>query len=306
MNPQLRGVIIPVATPFDAANDERIDQAALEYNFGLWGATGVAGFMVLGTNGEFKAVDDDESRTVIATAVANKGDKTLIAGAGRESTKTTIAFIRTLEPWADAIDYVSVLTPNYFAKLDDGPALADFYASVADASPVPVLLYVAPGYANGVTVPPKVLAELAGHPNIAGIKDTSPTMMTDYMVAAGSRDDFAVMAGSLSNIMTCLRFDGPGGVVSAANYLPDECARLTDLYFNESRETAGRYYRILQSVAKNGGGKQGVASLKAAMNIRGYRAGAPRRPLRPVSAEAESQIRRALETGLAELAAFQA
>ena len=177
---------------------------------------------------------------------------------------------------------------------------------MADASPVPVLLYVAPGYANGVTVPPKVLAELADHPNIAGIKDTSPTMMTEYMVAAGSRDDFAVMAGSLSNIMTCLAFDGPGGVVSAANYLPDECARLTDLYFTASPEAARRYYRLLQGVAKSGGGKQGVASLKAAMNIRGYRAGAPRRPLRPIGAEAESQIRAALDTGLAELAAFQA
>ncbi len=305
MNDQLRGVIIPVATPFDAA-DEAIDVAALEHNFSLWGATAVAGYMVLGTNGEFKAIDDDESRTVIATAVANKADKTLIVGAGRESTRTTIAFIRTLEPWADAIDYISVLTPNYFAKLDDGPALADFYTAVADASPVPVLLYVAPGYANGVTVPPKVLAELADHPNIAGIKDTSPTMMTEYMVAAGSRDDFAVMAGSLSNIMTCLAFDGPGGVVSAANYLPDECARLTDLYFTASPEAARRYYRLLQGVAKSGGGKQGVASLKAAMNIRGYRAGAPRRPLRPIGAEAESQIRAALDTGLAELAAFQA
>lgn len=306
MNDQLRGVIIPVATPFDAGSDEAVDVAALEHNFGLWDGTGVAGYMVLGTNGEFKAVDDEESRTVIKAAAANKGDKTLIVGAGRESTRTTISFVRSLEPWGDSIDYVSVLTPNYFAKLDDGPALADFYTAVADASPVPILLYVAPGYANGVTVPPRVLAELADHPNIAGIKDTSPTMMTEYMVAAGARDDFAVMAGSLSNIMTCLAFDGPGGVVSAANYLPDECARLTDLYFNESPDAAKRYYRILSRVAKSGGGKQGVASLKAAMNIRGYRAGAPRRPVRPVSADAESQIRQALDQGLAELATFGA
>ncbi|GAA2178352.1 dihydrodipicolinate synthase family protein [Brooklawnia cerclae] len=306
MSEKLRGIIIPVATPFDAGRDDAVDVAALEHNFGLWGETGVAGYMVLGTNGEFKALDDDESRTVIGTAAGLKGDKTLIAGAGRESTRTTIEFIRSLEPWMDRIDYISVLTPNYFAKLANGPALIDYYTAVADASPVPILLYVAPGYANGVVVPPNALTELANHPNIDGIKDTSPAMMADYMLAAGARDDFEVLAGSLSNIMTALAFGGIGGVVSASDYLPDECARLTDLYFGESPEAARRYYRILAAVAKSGGGKQGVASLKAAMNLRGYHAGAPRRPIRPVTPEQEAEIRTALESGLERLHNFQA
>ncbi|MGB3953825.1 MAG: dihydrodipicolinate synthase family protein [Brooklawnia sp.] len=306
MNEKLRGVIIPVATPFDAGNCEAVDVAAMEHNFQLWGQTAVTGYMVLGTNGEFKAVNDDESRTVVATAAANKGDKTLIVGAGRESTHSTLEFIRSLEPWADRIDYVSVLTPNYFAKLNSAEAQVDYYTAVADASPVPVLLYVAPPYANGVIVAPAVLAQLADHPNIHGVKDTSPAMMVEYMLAAGSRDDFEVLAGSLSNIMTCLAFGGLGGVVSVANYLPDECARLTELYFNDSPAAAHAYYPLLQKVAKGGGGKQGVASLKAAMNARGYRAGAPRRPIRPVSGEVEAQIRTALDSGLAELETFQA
>lgn len=306
MNESLRGIIIPVATPFDADEDDAVDISALEHNFGLWNTTGVAGYMVLGTNGEFKALDDDEARTVISAAAGLKADKTLIVGAGRESTRTTIGFIRSLEPWLDRIDYISVLTPNYFAKLVTGPALVDHYTAVADASPVPILLYVAPGYANGVTVPPGALAELAEHPNIAGVKDTSPAMMAEYMLAAGARDDFEVLAGSLSNIMTALAFGGIGGVVSASNYLPDECARLTDLYAGHSPEAAYRYYRILAGVAKAGGGRQGVASLKAAMNLRGYRAGAPRRPIRPVTPQQEAEIRTALESGLEHLHKFQA
>lgn len=305
MSENLRGVIIPVATPFDTG-DETIDVAALEHNFGRWATTSVTGYMVLGTNGEFKAIDDDESRTIVATAAAHKGDKTLIVGAGRESTHTTLAFIKSLAPWYDQIDYVSLLTPHYFAKLNDGAALTSYYTEIADASPLPVLLYVAPGYANGVSIAAPVLAELASHPNIRGIKDTSAAMMVDYMLAAGACADFEVLAGSLSNIMTCLAFGGIGGVVSAANYLPDECARLTELYFTVSPERAQAYFRILQRVVKASGGKRGVASLKAAMNLRGYLAGRPRRPIAEVSVQTTAEIGAALEAGLAELHAFEA
>lgn len=305
MNDKLRGVIIPCTTPF-TSGDEAVDSAALEHNFGMWNATGVAGYMVLGTNGEFKNLNDDESRTVVEVAAANKGNKTLIVGAGRESTRNTIEFIESLEPWYPQIDYISVLTPHYFAKLMDGPALTEYFTQVADASPIPVLLYVIPGQANGVVVPPAVLTKLAEHPNIAGVKDTSPSMMVDYMLATAGRDDFDVLAGSLNNIMTAMAFGGLGGVVSAANYLPEECAKLTDLYFNDSPEVAHRYYTLLQRVAKAGGGKKGVASVKAAMNARGYQAGLPRRPLQPVSAEMDADIRAALESGLAELHDFQA
>lgn len=306
MNDKLRGVIIPCTTAF-ATDDESVDVAAMEHNFGMWNQTGVAGYMVLGTNGEFKNLDDDESRTVVDVAARSKGDKSLIVGAGRESTHHTIAFIKSLEPWYDRIDYLSILTPNYFAKLMDGPALRDYFLSVADASPLPILMYVIPGQANGVTVPPSVLAELAQHPNIDGVKDTSPAMMVDYMLAAGDRQDFEVLAGSLSNIMTALAFGGVGGVVSAANYLPAECAKLTDMYFSGAPEAQTRkYYRLLQSVAQAGGGKRGVASVKAAMNIRGYRAGEPRRPLQPVSDKMRNDIAEALEQGLAELESFDA
>lgn len=300
MNDRLHGIIIPCVTPF-SASDEAIDIGGLEHNFGLWNQTGVAGYMVLGTNGEFKNLSDEESRTVVKVAAANKGDKTLIVGAGRESVRNTVDFIASLAPWYDQIDYISVLTPNYFPKLMDGAALSEYYTTVADASPLPILIYVIPGQANGVVVPPAVLARLADHPNIAGVKDTSPAMLVDYMLAAGDRDDFEVLAGSLNNIMTALSFGGVGGVVSAANYLPAECARLTDLYFNHSPEDAHRYYRELQLVAKAGGGKRGVASVKSAMNARGYRAGVPRRPLLPVSDSDDAVIRDALTRGLEEL-----
>lgn len=299
MNALLSGILIPAVTVFDA--DERVDRAAMEFNFDRWGRTDVAGYMVLGSNGEFRMLTDEESREVVATAACAKSGKTLIVGAGRESLAHTLAFMRSLEPWYVSIDYLSVLTPSYFAKLMDGPALRDYYTTLADASPVPLLLYVAPSFANGVVVPPAVLAELADHPNIAGIKDTSPTMMVDYMLAAGGREHFVVLAGSLANMMSDLSFGGTGGVVSAANYLPAECATLTTLYLGGREREAYAYYATLQRLAKATGGKYSVASLKACMNARGYRAGVPRRPVRPLSDEQDAAARAALEAGLAEL-----
>lgn len=302
MNQALKGITIPVTTPFDPA--ENVDVEALEHNFDMWNRTDVRGYMVLGTNGEFRLLDDSDSRTVVATAAAHAADKTLIVGVGRESTKHTIDVIHSLEPWYDRIDYVSVLTPHYFPKLMTARALTQYYTAVADASPLPVLLYVIPGSANGVVVPPTVLSRLADHPSIAGVKDTSPALMTSYMLAAGQRDDFSVMAGSLGNIITNLTFGGPGGVVSAANYLPAECARLISLHDSDPA-AARRYYALLQKVASATGAKNSVVSVKAMMNARGFRAGAPRHPLQPMADDTVYDLARTLHEGIEALNAFK-
>ncbi len=296
MNEKLRGVTIPVATPF--VTDESLDIEGLESNLGRWDGTSVAGYMVLGSNGEFRSLSDDESRQVVGTAVGRAPEKTLIVGIGRESLHETLAFMRSIESYADRIDYYSVLTPSYFAKLMDAATLGDYYTAIADESPIPVLLYVAPGFANNVVVPPALLATLADHPNIHGVKDTSPAMMVDYMVAAGDRDDFSVLAGSLNNIMTALAFGGLGGVVSAANYLPDECARLTTLYHAGEHDAARRYYKRLQNLVKATGAAHGVAGLKACLEARGFAAGAPRRPVRALDEPTQAALARTLAEGL--------
>lgn len=91
---------------------------------------------------------------------------------------------------------------------------------------------------------------LADHPNIHGIKDTSKNMMNAYMDAAGGRDDFEVMSGSMSTVFTCMDRGGKGGVVSASNYFPEQCAEVVRLYREEGREKAWAYYEVLQNVIK--------------------------------------------------------
>lgn len=292
MNEKLKGIIIPAITPFDQHGSLMLDQ--LEVNFARWTATGIRGIMILGSNGEFKSLTDEESFKIIERSVSLKDDKTLIVGVGRESLNHTVGFIESISRFSEDIDYISVLTPNYFGKNLSGDDLYDYFAAVADSSPVPVLLYVAPAYANGVIIPARILAKLADHPNIAGIKDTSKDQLTKYMVYAGGRDDFEIMAGSLGTIMTDLFFGGPGGVVSAADYFPAECARLTDLFFSGEVGACLSLYKELFKLVELTGGKSGVASVKATMNLLGYEAGVPRAPVNPLDAKEVENIRSVL------------
>ena len=292
MNEKLKGIIVPAVTPFDESDDLRLDW--FEHNLKRWATTAVRGVMVLGTNGEFRSLSDDEARLVVAAAARVRGDKTLIVGVGRESTRTTVEFIDSIADHAGAVDYVSVLPPHYFAKQMTGDVLLAHYTEVADRSPIPVLLYVAPAYSNGVVVAPAVVAKLADHPNIAGIKDTSTDKLTSYMLAAGGRDDFSVLSGTMNTIMTGLHFGGPGGVVSAANYFPDDCAAVVQLHFEGRTAEALDRYAELQRLIAVTGGRRGTASVKACMNELGYRAGLPRRPLPPLTDQDREELRAAL------------
>ena len=292
MNDKLKGIVVPAVTPFDESDDLRLDW--FEHNLKRWSETAVRGIMALGTNGEFRTLDDDEARSVIASAARSHGDKTLIVGVGRESTRATVTFIDSIGEHADAVDYVSVLPPHYFAGQMTGDVVYAHYTEVADRSPIPVLLYVAPAYSNGVVVPPAVVAKLADHPNIAGIKDTSSDKLTSYMLAAGGRDDFSVLAGTMNTIMTGLHFGGPGGVVSAANFFPDDCAEVVQMCFEGRTAEALARYAELQRLIAATGGRKGVASLKACMNELGYQAGIPRRPVPPLADRDRNDLRAAL------------
>jgi 4-hydroxy-2-oxoglutarate aldolase len=278
----LGGIVIPAVTPFDTDGALALDKIAL--NLAAWGQSGVAGYMFLGSNGEFRSLSDAESLSVARAAIAGKQDKYLILGIGRESTYQTLRFLEKVAALPTGIDYVSVLTPAYFAAAMTPAALSAHYLSIADASPLPLLLYVAPGFANQVTPPAALVAELADHPNIAGIKDTSKQMMAEYLALAGGRDDFAVLAGSIGNLRQCLEGGGRGGVVSAANYLPSLCAEIVTLSDAGRVEAAWATLERVQRLTKATAGRFSVAGVKACMNILGFDAGIPRLPVLPVAA----------------------
>ena len=289
---KLKGIIIPAVTPFD--EEGNLSLPMLEANFARWSETSVRGYMCMGSNGEFRSLSDDESVVVAETALHRKGDKTLIVGIGRESLRLTLDFLARIAALGPGIDFVSVLTPNYFSKLMTDEALLDYYCEVADRSPIPVLIYGAPAYANSVVISAPVVKKLADHPNIHGIKDNSPAMMVDYLTDVGDREDFAVLAGSLNTLMTCLAFGGSGGVVSAANYFPHQCAQVTDLDFSGRREEAFARLTELQRVVRLTGGRHSIAGVKCCMNLCGFAGGVPRLPVKPLSPSAENDMMQVL------------
>ena len=165
----LEGIFAAVTTPF--YSDERVYLRKLEANIERYSRGLLAGMVVLGSTGEAVSLDDVESREVLRTAsAASAPDKVLIAGVGRESVKGTVELAEAAAEFR--YDAVLVKPPGYYrAKMSDPAAVLHYFRSVADRSPLPVILYNIPQNVP-YELPVPLIAELAQHPNIIGIKDS--------------------------------------------------------------------------------------------------------------------------------------
>jgi 4-hydroxy-2-oxoglutarate aldolase len=286
---KLASVFAPVVTPF--AGDVP-DLDALAFNLTKLRQTDLTGFLALGSNGEVKSLTDEERLLVLEVFAQEKGDKVVMVGTGCESTKETIEKSHVAAQMG--FDYVSVLTPHYFAKQLDGPALRRHYERIAEAVSVPVLLYNAPQFAGGVQIPPKTIIDLSGHPNIVGIKDSSAAGPARFLAELDPLEEFSVLAGSTTTFYPSLHMGATGAVLSLANVVPEQCTELYDLFtqgmYDRARELSAGLIRLNQAIS----GTWGVAGVKAAMDLIGLRGGRPREPLMPVSPEALAQIKQAM------------
>jgi dihydrodipicolinate synthase/N-acetylneuraminate lyase len=279
-------VFPPMPTPFDGGE---VDVRAIASNIDRWMRAGLGGVVALGSNGEAPLVDDDESERVVGAARdAVPRGKLLIAGTGRESTRATIhATRRAALLGADA---VLVRTPSYYKGRMTADAFLRHYTAVADASPVPVLLYNYPAV-TGVNLAPETVAELAGHPNITGIKETGTDAAQVSSYVDLTPATFSVIAGTAPAFFAALCIGAVGGILAAACIVPELCVRLYEVTkaarYGEARELQRRLTPIARMVTTI----HGVPGLKAAMDLCGYRGGDPRLPLSPAPPEAVAQIR---------------
>ena len=286
----LSGVFAPLPTPFDS--DGQLDEHRLRMALTRWVASPLTGFVMLGTNGEAGLLDENESDRVIEHARAIvPADRPLIAGTARESTAHTIAASRrAADRGADA---VLVRTPCFFKGQMNGAAFERHYRAVADASPVPVILYNFTA-ATGVSLAPDVVAALASHPNIVGVKESGSDIAQISDLVAVAPDGFGVLAGSASTFCAALCAGVNGGVLALAAIVPDACVRLVGLVRNGRYEEARSLQRQLLPLARLISTGWGVAGLKAALTLVGIDAGVPRLPLTPAPEAALSAIRSAL------------
>src|SRR5271155_541694 len=165
----LEGIFVPVTTPFYP--DERIYFKKLEFNVSRLSLTGLAGLVVLGSTGEAVALDDAETRDVLRVAAESANEeKVLVAGIGRESVKATVELAEAAAEFN--YDAVLVRNPCYYRPQLTPEALLHYFRTVADRSPLPVILYSIPKFTEA-EIPVEVIAELAQHANIIGLKESS-------------------------------------------------------------------------------------------------------------------------------------
>ena len=220
------GIYTPIATPF--RDDGGVDERALAANVARWMTTPLTGLVVLGSNGEATQLEDEEADRVVEIVRAGvPSSRPLIAGTGRESTRATIAATRRAA--AAGVDAVLVRTPSFFKPQMTTDAFVRHFSEVADASPVPVLLYNVTLY-TGVNLLPDAVERLAAHPNIVGIKESGSDVgqMAEYV--ARTPDDFTVLAGSATTLVHALlrrlrRRDSGAGVARAGRVRADDDAR---------------------------------------------------------------------------------
>ncbi len=290
LDSRLSGVFAPVVTPF---RGEELDLEGLRANLRALRSSPLAGCFALGSNGEARSLAWDEHLRVMEVFAAEVPDRVVMVGAGCESTRETIARAREIARMGFA--FASVITPAYFASRMNDEALEAHYRLVADSSPVPILIYNAPGFAGGVNVSPAVVRRLAAHGNVAGIKDSAPAGPGRYLAALDKDADFCVLAGSVAFFYPSLVLGATGGVLSLANSLPAECVRLHDLAragrHTEARALHERLVR-LNGVSSD---RYGVAGVKALMDLVGFAGGDPRRPLVPLTADQRAEMAKAVE-----------
>jgi 4-hydroxy-2-oxoglutarate aldolase len=282
----IRGIFPALATPF--ASDESVCLATVKENIRRYNQTAVAGYVVLGSTGEAVMLSRDEADSVLAAAKeAAVPGKLLIAGTGAESTAETVA--RTKR--AATLDYPLALvkTPYYYKPVYRPEAYIRHYRAVADASPIPILLYSVPQFTGVTLETPEVLA-LAAHPNIVGIKDSSGNVQRVGEIVAAASNDFRVLTGGAAVIYPALAVGACGAILALAAALPEKCAELYDLFERGQYDQARHLQLLLVQASKGIVSENGIAGVKYAMDLRGFDGGLPRLPLLPLTEEKKRSV----------------
>ncbi len=286
-----------MATPFQP--DGGLDLLGLGRNLERYNRTELAGYVVLGSNGEFALLEPDEKLTLIQFVRSKAGPgKQVIAGTSAESTRETIRLSRSA---ADlGVDAVLVLPPHYYKGSMNDAALERYFLDVAEATPAPLFLYNMPAN-TGLNLSSGLVKRLALHPNIAGLKDSGGNIVQIAEVIAGVRPDFSVFAGSASFLFPTLALGGHGATLALANVLPEICLQIYQAVQNGDYPTARTLQ--LQILAANTAvtSRWGIAGLKKALDLLGYVGGIPRRPILPFDEALVPEMTRILQEAGAKL-----
>jgi 4-hydroxy-2-oxoglutarate aldolase len=283
---ELNGIIAPIPTSFDDREDLALDRMA--ENIKRWSQSRLAGFAILGSTGEFVYLTHSEKETVLRRArEAIPTDRVMLAGTGCESTRETIALTRFAA--SAGADWALVITPAYYKRGMRPEVIRAHYFEVAEDSPIPIVLYNMPAF-TGLNLPAELVAELATHSNIVGIKDSSGDLQQLQEICRLTPNDFVVLTGAGSLLLASLVVGARGGILAVANVAYDRCVELVEAFQRGDLARARTLQQHLAPINKAVTADYGIAGLKALLDQLGFYGGPTRRPLLGVSAEVREKL----------------
>src|SRR5437016_5139834 len=291
----LSGILLPITTPLTAAED--FDAEVLVSNLTKWNATGVKGYVVLGSTGERVNLDEREYVQVIETArKAIPEAFSFIVGAGQQSTRNTIKEIERAA--AAGAEAALVITPSFYRSAITQDALVTHYQAVADASSIPLILYSMPDL-TGIKIEPETASLLSEHKNIIAMKDSSANVAKFAQTVQSVPEDFAVLIGNGTVLCEALQAGAEGGILAVGCAAPELCIEIYRAVHSGEIERASSLQEKLTPLAFAVTKTYGIAGLKTAMDLAGYAGGAVRAPLQLPDETAREEIETLLREAVA-------
>jgi 4-hydroxy-2-oxoglutarate aldolase len=289
----LRGLLVPVTTPFDPVTGD-LAPVPLRENARACLADGADGIVAAGSTGEASLLTEAEFRQLVEwLRDVVPPERPFIVGAGRESTRAAIEACRVAGEFG--ADAVLVRAPAYYGPSLSPAALTDHFRRVADASPVPVLLYNIPKYTH-VAIADRVLAALTDHDNVAGVKDSCGDLR-NFAAYVQAAPGWAHFIGSGALFYAALELGAVGGILAVGNPASALAGAVWRAWTAGDRAGAGAVQERLGPLHKAVVGELGVPGVKAALDAVGRAGGPVRPPLADLGANDRDRVAAALRAG---------
>jgi 4-hydroxy-tetrahydrodipicolinate synthase len=282
------GLFPALVTPF---KDEGVNLPVLKKLVSDLASKGADGFVPLGTTGEVPTLSAEERDQVITACVETAGKLPVIAGVGTNDTRTTME--RTQRAAQLGAAAALVICPYYNRPTQEG--LYRHFMAVADASPIPIILYNIPGR-TAVNLLPQTLERLASHERIQGIKEASGNLDQISEMAARCADRISILAGDDSLILPTLACGGRGAISAAGNVLCAQLKELMKYYFSGRVLEATQMHLRLWPLLKALFIETNPIAVKEALNLMGYQVGSVRLPLTPLLDSNREMLKRELQS----------
>ena len=290
MTQRFKGIYTPLTTPFKGG---QISPEKFKENIRRYNAFDLSGYLVIGSTGESVYLSDIESEELVSAAVeAAEPGKTVIVGTARESTQLTLDFTnRAADLGADA---ALVRTPSYLKSLMDEQALKTHFFTLADKAKIPIIPYHIPRN-TGLSISPRLVADLSQHPNIAGIKDSSGNLAFLGETIPLLHAEFDYLLGAAGVLLPGLILGASGGIITLSSLATTHCLKLYGLFLEKKWEEAVPLQHKLIPLNKAIIETYGIPAVKYALDRLGFNGGPCRPPLPSLGKEAQVHMDEILE-----------